>query len=214
MHSRCLSPPEDGNRSSFRNIVLSSFFLEYRTMDRVQKPSNSDWTVPLIREKVLDLPTFGQLFVYIQTHQITRSSSMSSRLVSATEDERFFIFVLSAKSRIYRNISIRFRTCALALCIVVCLALRSGLLLCYIKYHIWVAWGGPYKAIRVDRYFHILVCTFDSELTNWFRHFRVNWTHLFWTDVNLAVRVSVSFDMYFHWSSSDLMCGMVIIDAF
>jgi hypothetical protein len=34
------SSPEDGNRSSFLNVVFSSF-LEYRTKDKVQNPSNS-----------------------------------------------------------------------------------------------------------------------------------------------------------------------------
>jgi hypothetical protein len=34
---------EDGNRSSFRNVVL---FSEYRTMDNVQKPSNSECYAP------------------------------------------------------------------------------------------------------------------------------------------------------------------------
>jgi hypothetical protein len=36
---------EDRNRSSFQNVVFSSFFffLEYRMMEKVQKPSNSDW---------------------------------------------------------------------------------------------------------------------------------------------------------------------------
>jgi hypothetical protein len=32
--------PEDGNRSSFRNVVFYNF-LEYRKMDKVQKSSNS-----------------------------------------------------------------------------------------------------------------------------------------------------------------------------
>jgi hypothetical protein len=31
--------PEDGNRSSFRNVVFFCF-IEYRTMDKVQKPSS------------------------------------------------------------------------------------------------------------------------------------------------------------------------------
>jgi hypothetical protein len=30
--------PEDGNRSGFRNVV----FLEYQTMDKVQRPSNPE----------------------------------------------------------------------------------------------------------------------------------------------------------------------------
>jgi hypothetical protein len=33
--------PEDGSRSSFRNVVFSSY-LEFRTMDKVQKPSDSE----------------------------------------------------------------------------------------------------------------------------------------------------------------------------
>jgi hypothetical protein len=33
---------EDGNRSSFRNAVISSS-LEFRTMDKVLKPSDSEW---------------------------------------------------------------------------------------------------------------------------------------------------------------------------
>jgi hypothetical protein len=36
-----LPSPEDGNRSSFRNVVFSSF-LEHRTMDKVQKSSNPE----------------------------------------------------------------------------------------------------------------------------------------------------------------------------
>jgi hypothetical protein len=36
-----LPSPEDGNRSSFRKDVLSSY-LEFRMMDKVQKPSNSE----------------------------------------------------------------------------------------------------------------------------------------------------------------------------
>jgi hypothetical protein len=38
---RCLPSPEDGNTSSFRSIVFSSVFLEYRTMGKAQKSSNS-----------------------------------------------------------------------------------------------------------------------------------------------------------------------------
>jgi hypothetical protein len=34
-----LPSPEEGNRSSFRNAVFQ--YLEFRTMDKVQKPSNS-----------------------------------------------------------------------------------------------------------------------------------------------------------------------------
>jgi hypothetical protein len=33
--------PEDGNRSSFRNAVFYSY-LEFRIMDKVQKPSDSE----------------------------------------------------------------------------------------------------------------------------------------------------------------------------
>jgi hypothetical protein len=36
-----LPSPDEGNRSSFRNFVFSSF-LEYRAMDKVRTPSNSD----------------------------------------------------------------------------------------------------------------------------------------------------------------------------
>jgi hypothetical protein len=36
-----LSSPEDGNRSSLRNIVFSGS-LEFRTMDKVPKPSDSE----------------------------------------------------------------------------------------------------------------------------------------------------------------------------
>jgi hypothetical protein len=36
-----LLPPEDGNRSSFRNVVFSSY-LKFRTMDKVHKPSDSE----------------------------------------------------------------------------------------------------------------------------------------------------------------------------
>jgi hypothetical protein len=36
--------PEDGNKSSFWNVVFSSF-LEYQTMDKGQKPSNYESTV-------------------------------------------------------------------------------------------------------------------------------------------------------------------------
>jgi hypothetical protein len=45
-HSRCTFPvsPEEGNRSSFRNAVSS--FVEYRTMDKVRKPSNSEGYTP------------------------------------------------------------------------------------------------------------------------------------------------------------------------
>jgi hypothetical protein len=32
---------EDGNRSVFRNVVFS-VYLEFRAMDRVQKPSDSE----------------------------------------------------------------------------------------------------------------------------------------------------------------------------
>jgi hypothetical protein len=35
-----LPSPEDGNRSSFRNVVFSSY-LEFRTMSKVQEPSKS-----------------------------------------------------------------------------------------------------------------------------------------------------------------------------
>jgi hypothetical protein len=37
--------PEDGNRSSFRKVVFSNF-LEYQTMDKVQKPINSECYTP------------------------------------------------------------------------------------------------------------------------------------------------------------------------
>jgi hypothetical protein len=37
-----LSSLEDGSRSSFRDVVFS-IFLEHRTMDKVQKPSNSEY---------------------------------------------------------------------------------------------------------------------------------------------------------------------------
>jgi hypothetical protein len=35
-----LPSPEDGNRSSLRNVVLS-VYLEFRTMDEVKKPDDS-----------------------------------------------------------------------------------------------------------------------------------------------------------------------------
>jgi hypothetical protein len=38
--------PEDGNRSSFRNVVFFCFFLEYRTMNKVQKPSSPECYIP------------------------------------------------------------------------------------------------------------------------------------------------------------------------
>jgi hypothetical protein len=38
-----LSSSEDGNRSTFRNVVLFRYvYLEFRTMDKVQKPSESE----------------------------------------------------------------------------------------------------------------------------------------------------------------------------
>jgi hypothetical protein len=36
---------EDRNRSSFRNVVFFCF-LEYRTMDKVQKPSSPEYHIP------------------------------------------------------------------------------------------------------------------------------------------------------------------------
>jgi hypothetical protein len=35
-----LPSPEDGNMSSYRNVAVSSY-LEFRTMDKVQNPSDS-----------------------------------------------------------------------------------------------------------------------------------------------------------------------------
>jgi hypothetical protein len=40
-----LPSPEEGNRSSFRNVVFYSY-LEFRTMNKVQKPSDSDCYTP------------------------------------------------------------------------------------------------------------------------------------------------------------------------
>jgi hypothetical protein len=40
-----LPSPEDGNRSSFRNVVLFSL-LEFQTMDKVQKTSNPECHTP------------------------------------------------------------------------------------------------------------------------------------------------------------------------
>jgi hypothetical protein len=40
-----LSSPGNGNRSSFRNVVFSSY-LEFWTMDKVQKPSGSECYTP------------------------------------------------------------------------------------------------------------------------------------------------------------------------
>jgi hypothetical protein len=37
--------PENGNRSSIRNVVFSSTYLQFRTMDKVQKPRNSVYYV-------------------------------------------------------------------------------------------------------------------------------------------------------------------------
>jgi hypothetical protein len=36
--------PEGGNRSSFRNVVFC--FLEYRTLDKVQKPNSPECHIP------------------------------------------------------------------------------------------------------------------------------------------------------------------------
>jgi hypothetical protein len=36
-----LLSPENGNRSSFRNVMFSSY-LEFRALDKVQKPSDSE----------------------------------------------------------------------------------------------------------------------------------------------------------------------------
>jgi hypothetical protein len=41
-----LTSPAERKRSSFRNIVFSSY-LEYRTMDKVYEHSDSEWTVLL-----------------------------------------------------------------------------------------------------------------------------------------------------------------------
>jgi hypothetical protein len=41
-----LPSPEDGNRSSFRNVVFSRY-LEFRTMDKVHKPSDLECCTPL-----------------------------------------------------------------------------------------------------------------------------------------------------------------------
>jgi hypothetical protein len=41
-----LPSPEDGNRSSFRNFVFC-YYLEFRTMNKVQKPSHSECYTPL-----------------------------------------------------------------------------------------------------------------------------------------------------------------------
>jgi hypothetical protein len=38
-------PPEEGNKSSFRNVIVF-WFVEFRTMDKVQNPSNSDYYTP------------------------------------------------------------------------------------------------------------------------------------------------------------------------
>jgi hypothetical protein len=40
-----ISSPEGGNRSSFRRVVFSSLF-EFRTIDKVLKPSNSEYYTP------------------------------------------------------------------------------------------------------------------------------------------------------------------------
>jgi hypothetical protein len=40
-----LPSPEDGNRCIFRNVVVRSY-LEFRTIDNVQKPSNSECCTP------------------------------------------------------------------------------------------------------------------------------------------------------------------------
>jgi hypothetical protein len=38
--------PEDGNRFSLRNVGLFCVFLEYPTMDKVQKPQNPECYIP------------------------------------------------------------------------------------------------------------------------------------------------------------------------
>jgi hypothetical protein len=52
--------PEDGNRSSFRNVVFSNF-LEYWTMDKVKKLSNSDSVN--IRSVVIDMESTTPFFM-------------------------------------------------------------------------------------------------------------------------------------------------------
>jgi hypothetical protein len=44
-----LPSPEGGNRSSFRNVVFSNY-LEFRTMDKVQKPSDSEFCLYCMSE--------------------------------------------------------------------------------------------------------------------------------------------------------------------
>jgi hypothetical protein len=41
-----LPSPENENRSRFRNVVFPTY-LEYRTTDKVQNPSNFEWYTPL-----------------------------------------------------------------------------------------------------------------------------------------------------------------------
>jgi hypothetical protein len=48
-----LHSPEDGNRSSLRNVVLSSL-LEFLKMDKVHEPSESD-TFPLSAKTFLPM---------------------------------------------------------------------------------------------------------------------------------------------------------------
>jgi hypothetical protein len=53
-----LSSPEDGNRSSFRNVAFSSY-LEFRTMGRDQKPSDSEQQ----RSSVTKFDKYGHVLV-------------------------------------------------------------------------------------------------------------------------------------------------------
>jgi hypothetical protein len=71
--------PENGNRFSFRNVVFAGF-LEYGTMDKVRKPSNSKWIF------------FCVLFVFNGKLTFIATKQFSAKCNSKYKDVKLFLW--------------------------------------------------------------------------------------------------------------------------
>jgi hypothetical protein len=77
--------PEDGNRSSFRNFISSSY-LEFRTMGKVQKPSDPDCYAPLsepfrfLLEYFYYDEVFGNVLSFTRSKECTKLRQLKIRV--------------------------------------------------------------------------------------------------------------------------------------
>jgi hypothetical protein len=80
-----LPSPEDGSRSSFRKVVLPSY-IEFWTMDKVQKPSDPECYVPLSQTfrfyKVFQgVCLFSLRICYLLIYGLLRDGSVTSDFI-------------------------------------------------------------------------------------------------------------------------------------